>query len=349
MYIKKLSIKNFRNIKNLNLELDKGLNIIIGENNTGKTAIIDALRICFSWGQQWKDIFLSKTDFFIDRASYEEDINPIEFDLFFEIENISEGGLFHELISINGNNKELQLHFRFFLQNKSGREIVRPKVWGGDKEGQTVRSEIFDLLYHVYLGALRNATQDLQPRRGNKIGQLLSNIYSDKDKQKNLADKIHAKIKEDLELKSLVETAQEKLNNHLRSTSIDKKELEVNLSFLPLEFRKIAEGLRVQTPIYISIPEGEQQEYFEIHQNGLGDNNRIYIATVLGDLLERKTIEPEICELLLIEEPEAHLHPQLQNILFSYFTLLKNNLQTIITSHSPTITAKANLDSIIVL
>lgn len=83
----------------------------------------------------------------------------------------------------------------------------------------------------------------------------------------------------------------------------------------------------------------------ELYQNGLGYNNLIYTATVLGDLDSRS----EHYKSLLIEEPEAHLHPQLQNVLFSYLKSYASDFQTFITSHSPTITAKTDLDSIIVM
>jgi putative ATP-dependent endonuclease of OLD family len=91
----------------------------------------------------------------------------------------------------------------------------------------------------------------------------------------------------------------------------------------------------------------EKQIYFDLYQNGLGYNNLIYTATVLGHLKQKATVDPEAYMALLIEEPEAHLHPQLQNIFFKYLLELNNEqFQIFVTSHSPTITAKADLETL---
>ena len=44
MYLSKLKIKNFRAIEDLEIEFKEGVTILVGENNAGKTTIIDALR-----------------------------------------------------------------------------------------------------------------------------------------------------------------------------------------------------------------------------------------------------------------------------------------------------------------
>ena len=50
MYLRKISIKNFRVFgeKGVDLVFHKGVNAIIGENNAGKSAVIDAIRIAFT-------------------------------------------------------------------------------------------------------------------------------------------------------------------------------------------------------------------------------------------------------------------------------------------------------------
>jgi len=403
MYLKNLQIKNFRCIEDLTLEFNKGLNVIIGENNTGKTAVIDALRLSFSIGLQRREIFLSPDDFFIDRSGRKA--NKIEFHLTFSDILEEEQGIFVEMLAINeGSEPELKLHIRYELINKNGIEKIKFRYCGGDNEGQNIPPELMGLFYFVYLGALRNADRDLRPGRGNRLGQLFIKLERDRDEQEKYANSLNEKINEDLRWIKLIDKAKKKVNAHLEKTSILNNTQTIEINFLPLEFRKIVENMKMFLPFkhivkreeitltlgtenevqrkYFTNPDEENLEFkddfkdilkseteingnikkkmesiynksliqFEIGQNGLGYNNLIYIATVLGDLLERKSIEEETYITLLLEEPEAHLHPQLQDTLFNYFKEIENqNIQIFITSHSPTITAKTDIDSTMVL
>ena len=70
------------------------------------------------------------------------------------------------------------------------------------------------------------------------------------------------------------------------------------------------------------------------------------MATILGDM---SVAEEGIYQrLLLVEEPEAHLHPQLQELIYDYFQKQQEgqNIQIIFTSHSPTLTSKIELEQI---
>ena len=90
---------------------------------------------------------------------------------------------------------------------------------------------------------------------------------------------------------------------------------------------------------------------FEIEQNGLGFNNLIYMAVVLSEL----TKNPDSCYRgLIVEEPEAHLHPQLQAVLLQYLQSIQavdgeKPVQLFVTSHSPNFASIADLDSLVCL
>lgn len=354
MYLRKLHIKNFRAIKELNVDFNEGVNILIGENNSGKTAVIDALRICYGYGSQWRAEYVKKSDFHIDKQIHTNEFPDIEFHLYFKIQKDVEAGWFNDLLSVDkDDNQELQLHFRYYIDEKRGIERVRYQVWGGDNEGQMITPDVLDLFYFVHLEALRDAVQYLRPIRGNRLGQLYSNLVPDKDRRNELAGKVRKSLHDDDEWKDLIEDGKTKVNEHLKETTIEGKQQNVTIDFLDFEFGRLVEYLRMQMPVYeedILNGDENKQKFFQLFQNGLGYNNLIYTATVLGDLKRKRELEPETYIALLIEEPEAHLHPQLQNIFFNYLSGLNNlGFQVFITSHSPTITAKATLDSLIIL
>lgn len=408
MFLKKLIIKNFRCIKNITIDFQKGLNLIIGENNTGKTAIIDALRLALSIGLPQREIYLTNEDFYIDQ--YGRKTNEIEFHLTFSDVSDEQQGIFYEMLAVNKDENmndfgNLKLHVRYSLVNKYGIERIRYKYWGGDNEGgENIPSELMDLLYFVYLGALRDAGRDLKPCKGNRVGQLFLKLEGDQTIQDDYAKSIDDIIKKDKKWKNLINKAKCKINDHLEEISLISDTQNIDIDFLTLEFKKIVENLKLFLPFRVKIKRDEITEKigedpyilnkffedvnkrdlvfkkdfhkildddtctncdikiklkdiynktvknFEIEQIGLGYSNLIYISTVLGDLLERRKIERESYNALLIEEPEAHLHPQLQDILFNYLKMVgEKHIQVFITSHSPTITSKASIDSTIVL
>ncbi len=353
MFLKRFEVKNYRCIKDATIDFNEGVNILIGENNSGKTAVLDALRVCLSYGKQWRDIWVSVNNFHLNKNNPDADIEDIEFHLYFEIQDEVEAGIYNDFLSVGEDDKqELQIHFRYYIEVRNGIKKVRYNVWGGDNEGQPITPNVLDLIYFIHLDALRDAVHHLRPIRGNRLGELYSKIVTEEERQEFLSGKVRNVLSDDTDWNSLIKEGKDKINEHLEETTIYGKEQNVEIDFLPFEFRRIVDNLRIQTPVYSEdiIENEDKQKYFELYQNGLGYNNLIYIATVLGDLKRQKELEKEAYVALLIEEPEAHLHPQLQNIFFNYLNKLNEiGFQIFVSSHSPTITAKADLDSLIVL
>eukprot|EP01029_Cantina_marsupialis_P002756 TRINITY_DN12639_c0_g3_i2.p1 TRINITY_DN12639_c0_g3~~TRINITY_DN12639_c0_g3_i2.p1 ORF type:complete len:726 (+),score=66.79 TRINITY_DN12639_c0_g3_i2:3212-5389(+) len=367
MYIKEFHIANFRSIEELTLKFRKGVNIIIGENNSGKTAIIDALRICLSYGNMRRDIYVDRDrDFFLNSEKLGEESTEIKFDLIFEPESAVERAIFIDFIRQDSENSQkqfIELHFRYYLEYKSENKVLRWNVWGGENEGQQVPYEALQLISNTYLGALRDATEKLRPHAyGNKIASLYRNLRQyDTCKKESVSLTTDQKVKlarilkdqvENGDWKDVVKTGNEKVSKHIKHSTINGKQPEVEFSFLPYTYDGIVDNIEARKPVYkgddVTI---ENQKYFTVSQNGLGENNIIYAGTVLGDLINSNSLDEKeyYYNALLIEEPEAHLHPQKQNTFFEYLCQISDGVQSFITSHSPTITAKADLDHIIIL
>ena len=70
MYIREIQIRNYRCFGNIGIsfKFNKGINVVIGENNNGKSDLIDAIRIAFSCISYKRDIYFTKNDFHINAA-----------------------------------------------------------------------------------------------------------------------------------------------------------------------------------------------------------------------------------------------------------------------------------------
>lgn len=346
MYLKTFRIKNFRGIKETTLKFSPGINILIGENNAGKTSVLDALRICLGF-KDYNALRVKKKDFNIFNPS-----EDIEFDLSFSIINDYERACFIELY--NANTDTLDIHFRFNLNNKSPIEKISSNIWGGENEGQNIPNEIFQLFINVYLSALRDAKKYLSPGRYNILGQFLDEIdekkFSDEYDKDEMVEDLNNKIQSSPFLDFVGDVTEEYINKHLTKLTFDENNLNVDISYLSKDFKELGKNLKFAIPLI-----NNRSSTLDLNQNGLGYNNILYISILLSRLYILKEQQDSLFLSLIIEEPEAHLQPQLQNLFFSYLNTINEDLnknesfQIFISSHSPTLTAKANLNSINIL
>lgn len=395
MYLKKLIIKNFRafNENGIELVFNKGVNAIIGENNSGKSAVIDAIRIVYSTVTYRKDIFFSRTDFHVSADGTVADY--AQFDVY--LEEVPK-----KMIEIwnpqseNASGGDFHIKFEKYV-SQNGAEKIRSVYWGFGIEGNQLSSDTFEATDMVFLGALRDSENEMKPSRNSKIAQLLRNIAPEEDVRAELVQ-----VLSDANIK-LLEKDQLKKTRNIINQNLSRIEQgflnqRIDIGLIEPRFDSIASSLRAWVKpkwvlikntdavyenacthyeanrgckkiqyddigIYfeISILDGDNNldeilanrvreianSSFELYQNGLGYNNLLYMSAVLGEMsIEKGGIYQNI---LLVEEPEAHLHPQLQELVHEFLSEANKNdinVQIIYTSHSPTLASKIEIANI---
>lgn len=85
MYLSNIKVENFRNLENFEIDLQPGLNVILGENNVGKSNLIDAIRIALNkFYDPFESINLSKDDIYKNEKGEQNFSKPVKIILKFD-------------------------------------------------------------------------------------------------------------------------------------------------------------------------------------------------------------------------------------------------------------------------
>jgi putative ATP-dependent endonuclease of OLD family len=349
MYLSEVKLWNFRKYGTLGddpenpepgliLQMQPGLNVLIGENDSGKTAIIDALR--YTLGTQSGEwIRYEDTDFhcFKDPRTTE-----------FQIECIlrgftpTEAGPFLEWLGFEEYNgkKEYVLHLRLRAQRKRNRITAQLRA-GPDFLGTPIDGEARERLRVTYLKPLRDAEIELTAGRRSRFAQILRahplfqrTIIDGEPQQHDLEkyiaeanEKIRSHFKpEDGDAGALLRT----LNRYLEAFFTEDDNRSASVTIAGSELHDILKRLELS---------------LEDNRAGLGTLNLLYIAAEL--LLLHSDSFPGL-RLVMIEELEAHLHPQAQLRLVDFLSRRETTGQYILTTHSTTLGASVDLKKLII-
>jgi len=343
MHISRLSISGYKNTKEKSeIKLNKGLNVLVGENGSGKTTIINALRLAlreneFSYMSIDEDDFYRSID---NKYSAPE----IRIDLLFESLNSDEQVTF---ISWCDADFKAQLHLEINA-NPNRKGYYKKEIWGGAAKSSIFEEETFECIDCIYLPPLRDAEEKLVNGKRSRLAQLLKKQYGDnKDTLVQSVSEFNKQITNNSEDKyNEIESAKKKINTKLEETLGQRLGQSINLQFAETTFNKIVESIKMV--FFPGIQQNDPDKYRDIATNSLGYNNLLYIATVFAELELLK--DNNMMTVLLIEEPEAHLHPQLQVKFIKYLEEITRKLehtQVVITTHSPVLASSINTDNLI--
>jgi putative ATP-dependent endonuclease of OLD family len=331
MRLRELTIRNFRKIQELKVIFPAGLTVIVGENNSGKTAIIDALRLMLFSSRDFDALRLNEDDFRIGT-----DYAPIEISCVFGDAQDEDEVHYQECLVEIGNGKfDIRLNARVQFNKTTRRASV--KMWGGETEGGSLPSTTYDHLTAVYLQPLRDPESGLRPSRNSQVAKLLDRVTNESERAEfvTIAQEANKQIRE---LKP-VERARDDINKQMLAIAGEELSQRTELIFTDPTFHRIIANLQPEI------------EGLPFSLNGLGYNNLIFTSATLGTLRR----SPQFSfRSILVEEPEAHLHPQLQVLLLNYFATViadkeGSEVQVIASSHSPILASQAPIDSIVVV
>lgn len=341
MYLEKLMIYNYRQFgtdspeePGITIFLNPQFNLLIGENDSGKTTIIDAIKqLLGSVSDDFEKIKIE--DFYFKEGEYS---NWFTIEGVFKNLNDEEAGAFLEWTNFDDNsNYELKLTLKVERHiNGNGNEFIDKKLFGGPYGEIRLNSAAKELLKTTYLKPLRDAKVELNPGYRSRLAHILKAHPAFKNEETHklvgIMEKANREIKnyfdeEYEEGRSITGDIKQILENFYDSSDKEKAHAKFNITdpSLMAILRKI--GLSNET---INL--------------GLGNLNLLFIATelLLDNNGEKETLGPNI---ILIEEIEAHLHTQAQIRLVKYLEdELKEgiNKQFILTTHSPDLIASVN-------
>lgn len=341
MIVSELKLYNFRQFKAVNgvpglqLTFHEGLNALIGENDSGKTAVIDALKLVLL---TQSNEYIRPTDEDFYRSADGEVCSEFKIDCTISEFTQNEAKNFIEYLTFsdtdNGKKYTLELYYRAW---KEGHKIFQELRVGNLDDGILMDGRARDLLKAVYLRPLRDAEREMSSGRGSRISQILLSHPVFKGKKEHQILDIIKVANEDIEKyfaddadgKTILQTIRDNLKvfNEMGQAS----DAEIKTS--DIQLKAILESLSLNAP--------------EINP-GLGELNLLFIA---AELLLLKDDSDGGMKLALIEELEAHLHPQAQLRLISYLQneYNENKVQIIISTHSPILASKINLKNLILM
>jgi len=321
---------------NLDLNFTKWLNVLIGQNDSWKTAILDAMKLVlktnsYEWTRTQEDDFYKKSTKF-----------RIELIFVFDDSDINTMRHFTECLTVEWEWEEQKYFLNLVYEVTRNNERIFPSdvkawinwnLWG-------LSAEQRELLNITYLKPLRDVKTEFIPKKNSRLSSILEwhKAFKWKGNTHELY-KLFEKFNKEIEtyFKTWVWSDTEWTNlkkeiDKFINEFIDSKE-ESSFTVNDWELKSILERLKLTLKENIN--------------PWLWSLNRLFIAS---ELLHLQRDNYDWLELGLIEEIEAHIHPQAQmKVIESLQRRIDEKwIQLILTTHSPNLASKVKLENLII-
>ena len=346
MHLADLKIRNFRSCLDTEISFKEHLTVLVGENGSGKSNIIDAIRLLTPSALENRSFWFNPerdTTEWMDVAS-----TTVEIQGTYRRLSTEQQAVFLPEI-VDGDESLTYTLSLAASPNTPWRR--RANIGVGKGKLADPEPENRERIAHVYLPPLRDAVRELGTGDGTRLAEVLKVLAKDGTKE---FEEAANKILNDVAGLDLPTDALAALQVQLSKVTHPIRQHRVHLDTKQQELRRLAGLLRMTMSEAGINP-------MDIANSGLGYANLLYIAIIVLQLEKANGYD---LTLLLVEEPEAHLHPQLQMLLLDY---LKNRaresavkpqpgvltpagkIQVVVSTHSPNLSSTVSTADIVAI
>jgi len=341
MYLSGLTISRFRSCDSVNVLFQPDLTILVGENNGGKSNIIDAIRLLTMPLSGRRERYPEDDD--LHRGAT---VQNFQIDGTYSSLSDTLKGLL--ISAVPDPTQDKALFGVRFEPRSSTYPRGKTTVWAGTFDNNEPEAGSTDLIRHVYLPPLRDAQQALGSGSGSRVMALFRQFLP-----KEQETEFMESVRRNSARPGLLETVNREIDTALGVLTSGVRQQKAKLDFGAETLLDVARDLRFKLADVGLAPE-------DIRASGLGYSNLLYMATVVVELAKAKDAD---LTLFLVEEPEAHLHPQLQMLVLEFLLDAakksiqqevapgqpEGRIQVIVTTHSPNLTAWVSPKHIVVI
>jgi putative ATP-dependent endonuclease of the OLD family len=342
MHLRTLRLSNFRSCYDTTVTFQPTLTLLVGENNGGKSNVIDALQLATAPLNMRRTRYFDASD-----RSHGRDGEAIELDL--ELDGLTDAqrSQYYTALDLDTGRALYKTRFR---PGETASKRVQPTWHAGKDAGPDSEPEKREQIRHVYLAPLRDAQRELDSASGSRLATIIEHLTDRADRDDFLAA-ANERLGQLTEHPVVTKTA-DSIRGHVKELTAAVRGQDVKLDMRDYELRRLARSLRLKMAEHGVEPT-------DLSESGLGYANLLFIATVV---LELRYAQDAELTLFLVEEPEAHLHPQLQAVLLDYLREQAEQsaqasdthrpmgrIQIIATTHSPNLASSVGIENMVVL